>query len=304
MKDRLDFDRDGADWPNREASRFVEAAGLRWHVQVMGRGPAVLLVHGTGASTHSFDALAKILSRTHTVVVPDLPGHGFTALPSPDHLTLPAMAADLAALLDALALDPVLVVGHSAGAAIAAQMCLAGRSAPDAVVSLNGAFFPFGSWGGQFFSPLAKLLALNPFVPRFFTWRASAPGAVERLIGTTGSQLTPQSMELYRRLFRSEAHVAATIGMMAEWDLTGLERRLGDLAVPLVLVVGSEDRAISPQDAFKVRDQVPRAEIVLLRGLGHLAHEERPDDVAETIAKVTRGNEAEVSAPAAAPPGE
>ena len=45
----LVWSRDGADWPNREASTFVEAAGFRWHVQRMGEGPPLLLIHGTGA---------------------------------------------------------------------------------------------------------------------------------------------------------------------------------------------------------------------------------------------------------------
>ena len=49
----LDWATDGRDWPNHAASRFVEAAGMRWHVQVMGSGPALLLLHGTGAATHS-----------------------------------------------------------------------------------------------------------------------------------------------------------------------------------------------------------------------------------------------------------
>ena len=48
----LIWSRDGGDWPNREASAFVEAAGIRWHVQRMGEGPPLLLLHGTGAATH------------------------------------------------------------------------------------------------------------------------------------------------------------------------------------------------------------------------------------------------------------
>ncbi|MEY2735806.1 MAG: hypothetical protein RLZ58_1215, partial [Pseudomonadota bacterium] len=69
MEDRLQWDRDGLDWPHRARSRFVGAAGLRWHVQRFGTGAPVatsgaapgaatqakvLLVHGTGASTHSW----------------------------------------------------------------------------------------------------------------------------------------------------------------------------------------------------------------------------------------------------------
>ena len=49
VTDRLKWERDGTDWPNRAYSRFVNAGGLYWHVQVMGDGPVLLLIHGTGA---------------------------------------------------------------------------------------------------------------------------------------------------------------------------------------------------------------------------------------------------------------
>ena len=288
MSGRLSFERDGADWPNREASRFVSAAGLTWHVQVMGSGPVVLLVHGTGSSTHSFAEVAFILAKAFTVVVPDLPGHGFTEMPPAPRLSLPNMAADLAALLEALELKPDIGVGHSAGAAVLIEMCLDGRISPETIVSVNGALLPFGSVVGQFFSPLAKLLALNPMVPSLLTWRAGSPAAVDRLIRNTGSSIGPESMALYRRLFRNETHVAAALGMMAKWDLFRFERRLAGLKVPLVLVAGGADLAVASDDAFKVRGRLPKAEIVFLRGLGHLAHEERPEEIAEIVAKVAR----------------
>ncbi len=60
---RLRLDRDGKDWPLRDTSRFVEAGGLRWHVQMLGRGPVLLLVHGAAAATHSWRDLAPMLAR-------------------------------------------------------------------------------------------------------------------------------------------------------------------------------------------------------------------------------------------------
>jgi magnesium chelatase accessory protein len=284
----LNFGRDGKDWPNREASRFVEAAGFRWHVQIMGSGPVILLVHGTGASSHSFGELAKILSNAFTVVVPDLPGHGFTELSSPPRLSLPQMAADLAELLKVLQIKPVIVVGHSAGAAILIEMCLDKFISPEAIISVNGALLPFGSVAGQLFSPLAKFLVLNPFVPKMFTWRASNQGAVERLISKTGSQLEQQGIGYYARLFQCETHVAAALGMMANWDLHVFQRRLKGLKIRVILVVGTQDRAVSPDDAFKVRDCLRNAQVVLLRGLGHLAHEERPEEIAEIVVRAAR----------------
>ena len=59
----LVWSRDGADWPNRDASIFVEAAGIRWHVQRMGEGPPLLLIHGTGAATHSWRGLLPLLAQ-------------------------------------------------------------------------------------------------------------------------------------------------------------------------------------------------------------------------------------------------
>ena len=58
MSNRLDWERDGRDWPNHAASRFVPAAGLRWHVQQAGNGPVILLIHGTGSK---IDAIGMTL---------------------------------------------------------------------------------------------------------------------------------------------------------------------------------------------------------------------------------------------------
>ncbi len=279
----LDWATQGADWPNCEASRFVEAAGIRWHVQQLGSGPPALLIHGTGASTHSWAWLAPYLSERFALTMIDLPGHAFTSALPAGGMTLPGLSAALGDLTRVLGFSPVLAIGHSAGAAILVRMTLDGRIAPERLVPINGALMPFPGMAGRIFPAMARALFLNPFTPRFFSWRAAQSGAVERLIEGTGSHPPARSLELYRRLFASPAHVAGALAMMANWDLALLVRDLPGLKCELFQIVGSGDRAIPPDQAFRIAKRAPNAKVELLRGLGHLAHEEDPARVAAAI---------------------
>jgi magnesium chelatase accessory protein len=272
-----------AEWPHREASRFVTAAGTRWHVQVMGAGPPLLLIHGTGASTHSWRDVAPFLAQRFSVVMVDLPGQGFSARPPPELLALDGMARGIAAVLALLGVSPEVVVGHSAGAAIAIRMVLDDAVTPRAIVSLNGALLPLGGWAGVVFGPLGRVMVGLPGLPNLFAWQAKDRATVERLLRDTGSTLTPEGVDLYARLFRNPDHVAATLGMMAAWDLPGLARDLPRLATPLHLIVGQQDRTIRPTEARRLQRILPHAVIHVLPGLGHLAHEEAPERVARLI---------------------
>lgn len=280
---RLQWESDGLDWPHRAFSRFVVASHLRWHVQVMGAGPPLLLLHGTGAASHSWRDLAPLLARHYTVVLPDLPGHAFSEPLPPARLSLPGMAHALGELLVKLGLAPVAAVGHSAGAAIAARMCLDGHMAPTALVSLNGAFLPPAGWPGFVFLPAARLLALSPFVPNMVARRAADPAAVQRLIDSTGSRLDADGAALYRKLVRSPQHVAATLSMMARWDLRPLLSDIERLTPRLTLIVGEGDRTLDPRQAAQVARRVPTAQVLRLPALGHLAHEEAPQLVVERL---------------------
>ena len=279
----LDWSREGATWPNRGTSRFVEAAGLVWHVQVAGSGPVALLIHGTGASTHSWRDLMPLLARRFTVVAPDLPGHAFTQRGAANRTSLPGMAAGVAALMARLGLTPSIVVGHSAGAAVLVRLCLDRVIRPEGIVSLNGALLPIGGVAGQVFSPLARMLASSSMASRLFARHAAERGVVQRMIAQTGSRLDAVGLDFYTRLARNPMHTAGALAMMAGWDLMGLERELPRLTVPLVLAVGGRDQTIKPDDALKVRDLVPGSTIEYLRGLGHLAHEEKPALIADLI---------------------
>lgn len=288
MSGDLAWTRDGRDWPNRDASQFVRAGNLVWHVQTAGRGPVLLLAHGMGASTHSFRDLLPALAHHFTVVAPDLPGHAFTSRPPRNGLSLPAMATELGSLLDALDQAPALAVGHSAGAAILCRMVLDGRIAPQGIVSLNGALIGFRGVTGHLFSSLAKLMAANDLAAHLVVATMSGRRSVEKLIADQGSSLDRTGIDLYRRLVGSPSHVGAALGMMANWDLDAFERDLPRLAVPLLQIVGANDRSVPPSTAAKVRSLLPGATIDERRGLGHLAHEERPQEIADRIVAFAR----------------
>jgi magnesium chelatase accessory protein len=270
-------------WPNSDASVFVRVGGLTWHVQDLGSGPPILLVHGTGSASHSWRDVAPLLARNYRVLVPDLPGHGFTTSPPFAGFSLPAMARALQLLLRELDVGPVIAVGHSAGAAVLARMTLSHYVTPKVIISINGALLPLSGLPRWIFSPLAKLLARTELVPRWMAGRAANPEAIRRLIEDTGSKLDAKGLQLYQQVVRRPEHVAAALAMMANWDLSPLVAGLPDLRTPLKLLVANNDRTISPTTAQRVRALVPTAEVIPLGDYGHLVHEEQPRRVAEEI---------------------
>ena len=279
------WERDGRDWPNRESSQFVEAGGLHWHVQRMGQGPCLLLLHGTAAATHSWRDLAPLLAQHFTLIAPDLPGHGFTSSLPQRRVSLAGFSEALQALLKELQVSPDLVLGHSAGAAIALRMALDGTIAPRAIFSLNGALLPLGDEHSAFFTRAAQMMVGLPFVSKLCAWRASKHEVAAKLLRDTGSDIGPRGVELYTRLFGYPGHIRAALTMMAQWELRPLLRELPRLGPALFLLVGSRDRAVPPMQARRIQAILPAARIVTLEGLGHLAHEEAPAHVADVVFK-------------------
>lgn len=272
----------GPDWPNREASRFVEAGGLRWHVQVSGTGPDLLLLHGTGSATHSWAGLLPQLATSFRVIAPDLPGHGFTPAPGRDVLTLPGMARVLGNLLQVLDASPRVAVGHSAGAAVLLRMNIDRHIDPALLIGLNPALVP---------PPAAYRLLLAPFVHRLATadliasraaTLATRPWIVDPLLRSTGSHLSKRQLAYYRHFFRSKQHVHDVFTMMSGWSLTDLVADLPRVTCPVVLVTGRADAWIPRLALRDLAARMPDASLLELEG-GHLLHEEHPIRVASLI---------------------
>lgn len=274
-----------AHWPHAPHSEFVQAGGIHWHVQRLGQGPCLLLLHGTGSGNFSWRGLLPLLAEHFTVVAPDLPGHAFTSRGPKDALSLPGMSEGLCALLIQLNLHPQVVVGHSAGAAIAAHMVRHHpRMTPNAtLIGLNPAWLPLTGGVSWLFGPAAKLAELNPLSAWATAKMAYQPGVVRRWLERTGSSLDAQGLDLYTRVLSDSGHVHGVLSMMAAWRLNALASQLRDIRNPVFMAVGTHDQTVPPAMAREACLRMPQAQCVMQQGLGHLAHEQDPQGTVQQI---------------------
>lgn len=279
----MDWKSEKYQWPNHEVSQFIEIDKMRWHVQKAGAGPSVLLLHGTGATTHSFRDIFKDFSKDFTVMALDLPGHGFSSRLNGGRPTLERVSTGIAKLLEHEKFSPDMIVGHSAGAAIAVELASKHLHETKGLVSINGAFYPFPGFAGQMFPAAAKLLFVNPFMSHLFAFGAHNKDRVHRLIDSTGSKLTSEGLVFYQKALQSSDHIEGTLAMMANWDLDKLANQIKQLDIPVLQIIGDKDGTIEPSASLKTAKLLANGEREVFEGYGHLVHEEVPQKVGASI---------------------
>ena len=279
----MDWARHKEDWPHADASRFVLSKPHRWHVQEMGTGPLLLLLHGAGGSTQSFRHLIPRLSRSYRVVAIDLPGQGFTRLGAQARCGLETVAEDIAALCELESWRPHAIIGHSAGAAVAFDLAARLPVPPAEVIGINAALSNFKGVAGIMFPVMAKALAMMPGVASLFTASNGNPRSVQRLIEGTGSRLPNDDLRHYGALVSDRGHVNATLQMMAQWDLGPLIDRLTHSKQRGLLIAGTGDRAVPAATSRDLAARIEGLDYAELPDLGHLMHEEAPGAVGDLI---------------------
>ncbi len=293
-------------WPNAEFSRYVDRPAVRWHVQFAGPRqssnrdtgglsgiageaaidgtvkPTVLLLHGTGGSTHEWADVLPALSAYARVIAPDLPGHGFSS--GADHeLSLSGMAAAVGDLLLALDVRPDVIVGHSAGAAVALRLTLDGLVTPKTVLGFNPALIPPPDIWVDMLAPFASLLVESSWLSRSAAWIAGRGGAVRSLLESSGARLSDAQVARYSELFTNPAHCAAALGMMNRWNLPALARDAVALQVPFTAYAGERDLWVPLRELTPHVERIPKATVVRVPEVGHLMPEEAPMVVVHAV---------------------
>ena len=271
-----------SDWPFREAGRRVLQGAHRWWVCDIGAkdAPSVLLLHGLGASGHSFRNLIPVLAPHYRLIIPDLPGHGGTKTANRTRIALGPIAQDLSQLCHVFGVEPIAVVGHSAGAAIALEM--ATRTSDLKVVGINAALEHFDGAASLLFPVLAQGLAALPFAGQLFSKLWGSQRKVRQLLEGTGSTLDDAGVAQYVHLVQSSAHIKGALDMMAQWRLDPLLARLETIDAKVLLIAGSGDLVVPAQISRSAARRLPNAQVIEVTG-GHLVHEETSSDIGTVI---------------------
>ena len=265
----------------------VSGLGQPWVFTQLSEGPrAILALHGTGASSHSFRPLAAQLQGSWALWAPDLPGHGASLLAPGFRPTRQALAASLGDALSTLSIPWALALGHSAGAAILLQYRLEapGRArVPLPLGLLAPALLPLAGLQRWLFPAAAELLARYPSWLSRLVARSTPERLARRLIADTGSTLPLAQLKGYADLLAQRSHGEGALALMRHWDLRSLTPALSQIQDPLLILTGTADRTYSRPPRAALEPHLPPAAWRSFPGLGHLLHEEAPAEVGAAI---------------------
>jgi pimeloyl-ACP methyl ester carboxylesterase len=243
-----------------------------------GIGPAVLLIHGLGGTRRTWRHLISPLARTHTVIAPDLPGHGLSDPPAGDY-SLGAHACALRDLLLTLGHHRATIVGHSLGGGVALQTAYQFPERTERIVLISS-----GGLGTEV-TPILRAATL-PGADRVIAGLSAIPagltqrlfGVLPTLIGASDGRALAEALRglsdaQQRRAF---LHTARTV---IDWrgQTVSATRQLGLLQeVPLLIAWGAQDKTIPPRHHHALAAQVPHAVTVEIADAGHYPHETAP----------------------------
>jgi pimeloyl-ACP methyl ester carboxylesterase len=271
---------------NPEYSWFTHVNAVRIHYQEAGeeKAPPIILIHGFISSNLVWSHVLQPLARAgFRAIAPDLPGYGYSDKPADAKYTIAEQARAVIGLLDRLGIREAIIVGASYGGAVAATIALDYPDRVDKLV-LVGA-------------------VTNDDAKKKFLLRVSCLpviGDVTTPLFLGSRWILRKRMEnMYRRLDRpinekmvaSRHHLLATanthramIRTARRWSATRIEREAALIRQPTLLVWGDQDDHIPLASAFRLRDAIPNARLVVFRNCGHLPPAEKPEQFVEVLA--------------------
>jgi pimeloyl-ACP methyl ester carboxylesterase len=278
-----DYGRTGrAEWLDIDWSRHqhkLRIDGREANYVDMGDGPALVFIHGLGASWQSWLENLPELARDHRVVAMDLPGFGYSEMPAED-ISIEYYARWCFALLDALGIDEAALVGNSMGGFIAADMAIRQPRRVRSLTVVSAAVFWQDYRRAQ---PLVGLARLSDaYVARALTRSTDSIATRPRLrswaLATAGFRYPHLiSPELAHEMVRSARRTDGFLPALEALVDYPLDEELPKIGCPTLIVWGAHDTLVPVKDAKRLQELIPGARREVFERTGHVAMLERPE---------------------------
>ncbi len=266
----------------------VVVHGHRRAYRTAGSGPVLLLIHGIGDSSETWLPVMERLAARHTVIAPDLLGHGDSAKPRADY-SVAAYANGMRDLLDVLDIDRATVVGHSLGGGVAAQFAYQYPERCDRLVLMAT-----GGVGHEV-NPVLRLGSLPcsevALLPLQLPPVRLLGRVLIRSLQAVGADIARDADELIRLAEtltdgESRAAFSRTLRSVVDWRgqvVTMRDRAYLTSHVPILLIWGSRDAVIPVEHAALAAEALPHARVEIFDDAGHCPHHSDPARFTELI---------------------
>ncbi|MFC4507250.1 MULTISPECIES: alpha/beta fold hydrolase [Streptomyces] len=263
------------------ALRYRTVHGYRRAFRMAGEGPALVLIHGIGDSSATWGRLIPDLARTHTVVAPDLLGHGASDKPRADY-SVAAYANGVRDLLTTLGIESATLVGHSLGGGVAMQFAyqFPERTERLILVSAGGV--------GREVNPALRLvslpgahLALSALRLPGMRLQVGLVVSLMKLLDTDLGQDAPDLLNLVDALPDETSRNAfiRTLRAVVDWRgqvVTMLDRCYLTAGMPTMLLWGDRDSVVPVRHAYGAHEAMPGSRLEIFEGAGHFPFHSDP----------------------------
>ena len=268
-------------------SQFIEIDGMNVHYRDEGEGQTIVLLHGTGASLHTWDEWTNELKKTFRVIRLDLPAYGLTGPHPEKKYSLSDYSSFLNSFVESLDIDNFILSGNSLGGAIAWYYA----SEYPNKVELLSLLDPGGFYNKDKQSPLVFRLARAPGInkiiryvtPRFFIKNTLKEVYFDK------TKLTDKKIDTYRDLILRKNNRESFINR-SNSEPVDYTSRLKLITCPTQIIWGNEDEWIPVENAKFFSKSIQNTRVDIMQETGHLPMEERPYESLELLLNFINSN--------------
>ena len=277
-----------AERANPPIGQFMEVDGVRLHYVERGQGQPLVLLHGNGSMIQDFaiSGLVDLASTHYRVIVFDRPGYGYSARPRRKIWNPRAQAELLHKALHRLGVVRPVVAGHSWGTLVTLALALQYPAYVRSLVLLSGYYFPtFRLDVPLLSSPAIPVLGdimrytISPFLGRLM-W----PGLLRVIFGPAPVPPRFSQFPVWMALRPSQLRASAAESALMIPAVIDLRRHYRELRMPVVIMAGADDRFVhANRHSVPLHDELPRSDLRLVPGAGHMVHQIVPHEVSAAI---------------------
>lgn len=278
---------------NPPKGNFIDVDGVRLHYIERGEGKPLVLLHGNGSMIQDFDSsgVVDLTAKHYRVIVFDRPGYGHSTRPRGRRWGPTEQAELLYQALQRLGVDRAIVVGHSWGTLVAVALALNHPDRVRSLVLLSGYYFPTFRPDVALFAPPAipvigdvMRYTISPLLGRLM-W----PGLLRIIFGPPKVPARFSQFPVWMALRPKQLRASAAESGLMIPAVSALRRRYGELTMPVVIMAGTNDRFVrAKRHSVRLHDQIPRSDLRLTPGAGHMIHHVAPNDVTAAIEHAAR----------------